>query len=40
MSKLVIQPSLRAVGQKHAECQTFEKSEGKCQMYGSKAWMD
>ena len=40
MSKLVMQPSFRAVGQTHAEWQTFEKPENKRQMYGSQAWVD
>ena len=35
MSKLVMQPSFRAVGQKAAEWQTFEKQENKRQMYSS-----
>ena len=30
MSKLIIQPSFRAVGQKLAEWQTFEKIRDKC----------
>ena len=40
MTKLVIviQPSFRAVGQTHAEWQTFEKPENERQMYGSQAW--
>ena len=33
MSKLVIQPSFRAVGQTHAEWQTFEELENERQMY-------
>ena len=37
MSKLVIQPSFRAVGQTHTEWQTLEKPENKRQMYGSQA---
>ena len=37
MSKLVMQPSFRAVGQTHAEWQTFEEPENKRQMYGSQA---
>ena len=40
MSKLVMQPSFRAVGQTHAEWQTFEKPKNKRQMYGSQAWVD
>ena len=40
VSNLVIQPSFRAVGQKAAEWQTFEKPENKKQMHGSKAWED
>ena len=37
MSKLVMQPSFRAVGQTHrVEWQTFEKPENKRQMYGSQ----
>ena len=40
LSKLVRQPSFRAVGQTHAEWQTFEKPENKRQMYGSQAWVD
>ena len=41
VSKLVTQPSFRAVGQTHAEWQTFEKPENKRQiMYGSQAWVD
>ena len=39
MSNLVTQPSFRAVGQTHAEWQTFEKLKNKRQMYGSQAWM-
>ena len=39
MSTLVIQPSFRAVGQTHAEWQTFEKPENKRQMYDSQAWV-
>ena len=35
-----IQLSFRAVGQTHAEWQTFEKLENKRQMYGSQAWVD
>ena len=30
----ITQPSFRAVGQTHAERQTFEKPENKRQMYG------
>ena len=30
VSELVMQPRFRAVGQKHAEWQTFEKPENKC----------
>ena len=30
VSELVMQPSFRAVGQTHAEWQTFEKPENKC----------
>ena len=37
MSKLVIQPRFRAVGQIHAELQTFEKTENKRQMDGNQA---
>ena len=37
MSKLVMQPSFRAVGQTHAEWSTFEKPENKRRMYGSLA---
>ena len=37
MSKLVMQPSFRAVGQTHAEWQTFEKPENKRQMYCGQA---
>ena len=50
MSKLVTQPSFRAVGQTHAEWYTFENSENKRQirgklfspgqMYDSQAWVD
>ena len=36
MSKLAMQPSFRAVGQTHAEWQTFEKLEYKREMYGSQ----
>ena len=36
MSKLVMQPSFRAVGQNPAEWETFEKPENKRQMYGSQ----
>ena len=32
MLKVVIQPSFRAVGQKHVEWQTFEKPENRRQM--------
>ena len=39
MSKLVIQPRFRAVGQTHAEWQTFEKLENKRQMYGSQVYL-
>ena len=42
MSKLVTQPSFRAVGQKAAEWQTFETPENKRQIYGSgstQAWL-
>ena len=39
MSKLVIEPSVKKVGQTHAEWQTFENPENKRQMYGSKAWV-
>ena len=39
MSKLATQPSFRAVGQTHAEWQTFENPENKRQMYGSQAWV-
>ena len=35
-----MQPSFRAVGQTHAEWQTFEKPENKRQMYDSQAWVD
>ena len=38
VSKLVMQPSFRAVGQTHVEWQTFEKPENKRQTYGSQAW--
>ena len=38
MSKLVMQPSFRAVGQTHMEWQTFEKPENKRQMYGSQRY--
>ena len=34
MSKLVMQPSFRAVGQKAVEWQTFENPENKRQMHG------
>ena len=34
MSKLVMQQSFRAVGQKAAEWQTFEKPKNKRQMHG------
>ena len=34
MSKLVIQPSFRAVGQTHVEWQTFGKFENKRYIYG------
>ena len=37
LSKLVIPPSFRAVGQTHVEWQTFETPENKRQMYGSQA---
>ena len=39
MSKLVTQPSFRAVGQTHVEWQTFEeeKTENKRQMYDSQS---
>ena len=37
MSKLVIQPSFRAVGQIHVERQIFEKTQNKREMYGSQA---
>ena len=37
MSKLVTQLSFRAVGQTHAEWQTFEKLENKRQMNGSQS---
>ena len=40
MSKLVRQPSFRAVGQTHAKWQAFENLENKRQMYGSQAWVD
>ena len=36
MSKLAMQPSFRAVGQTHAEWQTFEKLEYKREIYGSQ----
>ena len=36
---LVIQSSFRALGQMQVKWQTFEKSENKRQMYGSRAWM-
>ena len=36
MSKLVIQPSFRAVGQEPAKWKTFEKTEDKRQMYDSE----
>ena len=37
MLKLVMQPSFRAVGQTHAEWQTFEKPENKKQIHGSQS---
>ena len=38
MSKLIMQPRFRAVGQlTHAEWQTFENPENKRQMYGSRS---
>ena len=37
MSKLVMQPSFRAVGQTHVKWYTFEKPENKRQMYISQA---
>ena len=38
VSKLLIRPIFKAVGQPHVEWQTFEKSENKKQMYyGSQA---
>ena len=40
VSNLVIQPSLRVVGQKATEWKAFEKPENKKQMHGSKAWED
>ena len=40
MSKLVIQPSFRAVDQTHAQWQIFEKLENKRQMYGSQGHVD
>ena len=40
MSKLVTQPSFRAVGQTHVKWSTFKKPENKRQMYDSKAWVD
>ena len=39
MSKLVAQPSFRAVGQTHAGWSTFEKPENKRQMYVSQTWV-
>ena len=33
-----MQSSFRAIGQTHAEWQTFEKPENKRQMSGSQAW--
>ena len=36
MSKLVIQPSFKAVGQKAVEWKTFENPQNKRQMYDSK----
>ena len=40
VSKLVTQPSFRAVGLTHAEWQTFEKPENKREMYGSQVWQN
>ena len=40
MSKLVMQPSFRAMGLKHTKWQTFEKPENKRQMYGSQSRVD
>ena len=40
LSKLVTQPSLRAVGQTHAEWQKLEKPENNRHMYGSQAWVE
>ena len=37
MWKLALQPRFRAVGQTHANWQTFEKPENKRQMYSSEA---
>ena len=37
MSKLVMQPSFRAVGQTYAKWQTFENPENKRQMCGSQS---
>ena len=37
VSKLVMQPRFRAVGQTHVKWQTFEKPENKRQMYGSES---
>ena len=37
MSKLVIQPSFRAVGQTQAEWQIFEKTQNKRKKHGSQA---
>ena len=39
MSKLVMQPNFRAVGQTHTEWQTFEKPENKRQMCGSQQYL-
>ena len=36
MSKLVMQPSFRAVGQTHTKWKTFEKPKNKRHMYGSR----
>ena len=40
MWTLVMQPSVKALGQMQVKWQTFEKPKNKRQMYGSQAWVD